>query len=49
MAEQQGGSSSSCYDVAVIGAGIEGSATAWYLSKHCGQNVALLDQVGEKF
>ena len=34
------------YDVAVLGAGIQGSATAWYLRKKCNKKVVLIEQVG---
>ena len=35
-----------CYDVAIVGAGVQGSATAYYLKKKAGvKKVLLLDQV----
>ena len=37
--------SSSIYDVIVIGAGIEGSSTGYYLTSRGTQNVLLLEQV----
>ena len=37
--------SSSIYDVIVIGGGIEGSSTAYYLTSRGTQNVLLLEQV----
>ncbi|KAJ6643910.1 putative sarcosine oxidase [Pseudolycoriella hygida] len=32
------------FEVIIIGAGVMGSATAYYLSKHCGEDVLLLEQ-----
>lgn len=32
------------YEVIIIGGGVMGSATAYYLSKHLGKNVLLLEQ-----
>ncbi len=35
-----------CYDVIVLGAGVEGSSTAYYLTNKAGiKNVLLLEQV----
>ena len=35
-----------CYDVTVLGAGVEGSSTAYYLTKKAGvKKVLLLEQV----
>ena len=36
-----------CYDVIVVGAGVEGSATAYNLIKNGGGRVLLLEQVRE--
>ena len=36
-----------CFDVTVLGAGVQGSATAYYLAKKAGiKKVLLLEQVG---
>ena len=43
------GMSMSCfYDVIVVGAGVEGSATAYYLASRFTKNVLLLEQVRTK-
>ena len=45
MSTSAGTISSSVYDVIIIGAGIEGSSTAHYLTSRGTQNVLLLEQV----
>ena len=37
--------SDNVYDVIVVGAGVEGSATAYYLASRYTKNVLLLEQV----